>query len=109
MKFFFTTHDKFDDLTGRLREYFPTFVKHRKREFEDLLSALHRKELKVVRDYCHKQLGVAACYRCYQLEELTKNLRYLAQEEDWQGIEKLMPSFEQYLQELIDWSKTISK
>lgn len=94
---------KMDDLAGlpeRIKQYFPDYMQHRLQEYQQLKSALEQADFKGIREYCHKQIGVAACYHCYQLEEITRAIQAHARAGNLEPIADLVGVLEVYLHQL---------
>ena len=73
--FSFTVEDRIDTLPEALRSHFPTFLDRRLTETQQLLDQLQRGDLSGIRNYCHRNCGVAASYHLYQFSEIVEELR----------------------------------
>lgn len=100
MSFVFTKIDLLHDLHSDLRDYMPNFIENRFKEFKELESAVRSNDIKSIRDYCHKQKGVAASYKCFKLEEVTDYMHKFALEGEITPIKEVLPILKTYLDEL---------
>ena len=100
MSFQFTKQDDFENLHPNIATYMKAFVKHRIEAYEQLLSYVEACDFEAIRDYCHGQLGVAGSYRCFKLEEIIKYIQKYAREESIEPIKEVLPSFQEYLNDL---------
>ncbi len=100
MSFSFTTQDEINKLHPSIADYFPTFLQHRIDAFKELEVFVTERNFEKIRDYCHKQIGVAANYKCFKLDEVTRYIQEFAREEKIQEIEDSLQVFNDYLVEL---------
>ena len=105
MSFTFSAVDKFEELPSRIQEYLPTFFNNRWEDFLWFEKALQEKNFEVMRDYCHKQVGVATCYNCFKLYEITRYIQTHARAENYSEIKIVYPSLRDYLLALRGESK----
>ncbi|MAX65865.1 MAG: hypothetical protein QF441_01055 [Bacteriovoracaceae bacterium] len=100
MVFHFTTKDEHHSLHPNIKTYMQVFVKHRFLALEKLKTAVASEDIEGIRDFCHKQIGVAASYKCYRLEEITKYIQKHARKTELEPIKEILPVFEEYLKQL---------
>ena len=100
MSFIFTKIDLIHDLHSDLRDYMPNFIENRFKEFKELESAVSSNDIKSIRDYCHKQKGVAGSYNCFKLEEITDYMHEFALAGEITPIKEVLPILGSYLDEL---------
>lgn len=100
MSFEFTREDEIESLEERVKNHFPTFAQNRWVEFTALEQAVESKDFGFIRDYCHKQLGVASCYHCHRLDELCRYIQDCARSENLIEIKQVMPILSNYLNSL---------
>ena len=100
MSFGFTQEDRFDELPKKIRDYLPNFFENRKQDFLDIENAFKELNFQTIRDYCHKQLGVAQCYNCFRLHEIVTVLQVYAREENEGQITAIYPELKKYLNTL---------
>ena len=65
-----------------------------------VLDAIDKEDHQTIRDYCHKVVGTARSYHFFQLEEITKRLQEYSRDKNMDGIKKLMPVYNAYIQNL---------
>ena len=97
MTFNFSVEDKFDELPPRIQAYLPTFFKNRWEDFLWFESALKDQNFKEIRDYCHKQIGVATCYNSYKLHEVVRHIQIHARAENFAEVKSAYISLRDYL------------
>lgn len=100
MSFKFEKSDDFKNLHPNIATYMNTFVTHRIEAFDKFTQYVDNSDFSKIRDYCHGQLGVAASYRCFKLEEVLKYIQRYAREEQIDPIKEVLPVFEEYLKNL---------
>jgi hypothetical protein len=100
MSFSFQREDDYRNLHPKIATYMETFVKHRIEAFGELEVFVADENFEKIRDFCHAQLGVAASYRCFKLEELIKYIQEFARTEEITPIKDVLPIFENYLRKL---------
>jgi hypothetical protein len=100
VSFKFCTVDKFDQLHPNIASNLKSFLKNRIVAFDGLKSAVAKDDLEIIRAFCHTQLGVASCYNCFRLEEITKHIQGLVKKKDINAIKAIMPIFQEYVSEL---------
>lgn len=105
MKFIFSKEDKFEDLPEKIRDYLPTFFKNRWEDLKDLEDSIENKDFRGVRDYCHKQVGVATCYNCFKLHEIVLYIQEQAKQENHANLLEVQPVIREYLNQLHSKSK----
>ncbi len=95
-KFSFTVEDQYEELEPALQEYMPHFVEHRIKELEGFDRAVNDLDFQAIREYCHKQEGIAASYKCYRLEEMAKFIHKFAKLEEIGPIIEVLPTLKEY-------------
>ena len=100
MSFSFKKDDDFKNLHPNIASYMAVFVDHRIEAFTELKSFVETRNFQKIRDFCHGQLGVAASYKCFKLEELILYIQEFARTEEISPIADVLPIFETYLREL---------
>jgi hypothetical protein len=100
MSFSFKKEDDYKNLHPKIATYMEVFVQHRIEAFTKLKAYVADENFEKIRDFCHAQLGVAASYKCYKLEEIIKYMQEYARSEDIKPIREVLPVFETYLSEL---------
>ena len=100
MSFKFTRVDKISELPGPIKEHVRNFVSNRFTQYNILLEAIDDEDFEEVRLFCHAQLGVAASYHCYKLEEITSYIQECARQETMKPIKEILPILSKYLNDL---------
>ncbi|MAZ48114.1 MAG: hypothetical protein CME65_06105 [Halobacteriovoraceae bacterium] len=103
--FKFSKEDKFENLPEKIRDYLPTFFENRLEDLSDLEYSIEKKDFRGVRDYCHKQVGVATCYNCFKLHEIVLYIQEQAKLENHANLLEVQPILRDYLTQLIRKSK----
>lgn len=100
MNFSFTTQDEITELHPKIGSNMDKFVSNRWIAYLKLEAAVNELDFDEIRSFCHNQLGVAACYNCYKLEEICKYIQPFAREDNLAPIQDVMPVLKLYLEEL---------
>lgn len=100
MSFQFSTKDSIEALPAGIKGSLPKVLSNRVKEFEGFKLALLDGDFTQIRDYCHKQKGVAACYNLYCLEEIIDFIHPFAHSEDAESMKAVLPVFEKYIAEI---------
>lgn len=100
MSFEFTQNDNFEELPKKIRDYLPTFFENRNQDFKEIENAFIELNYQIIRDYCHKQLGVAQCYNCFKLHEIVTVLQSYAREENGVQVKAIYSQLKSYLNSL---------
>lgn len=105
MSFTFSREDRFDELPPKIKEYLPVFIQNRWEDFLKFEKALAEKNFEMMRDYCHKQIGVATCYNCFRLYDLVLYIQEQARAENHEKLVEVFPELRTYLEGLRGQSK----
>ncbi len=100
MSFNFKRNDEFESLHPNIASYMTVFVENRLKAFFELEQAVSTADFERIRDFCHGQLGVAASYKCFKLEEIIIYIQGFARKEEMGPISEVLPVFRAYLDEL---------
>lgn len=100
MTFKFKRSDDFTSLHPNIATYMEVFVENRIKAFNELEGAVKSENFQKIRDYCHAQLGVAASYNCFKLEEVILYIQDFARKEEISPIIEVLPIFKDYLDHL---------
>ncbi len=100
MAFEFSKTDNIEELHPAIKQYFESFVINRAKAFDQLEAAVENGNFMAIRDYCHDQLGVAASYNCFKLEEAVLYIQDYARKEQLSPIKEILPKLGSYLREL---------
>ena len=100
MKFTFTKSDDIHNLHPDIKLYMENFVNNRIIGFSELQKAVTSNNHEGVRNFCHKQLGVAVSYNCHRLDEICRYIQDYARKEEMAPISAVMDEFEAYLKDL---------
>lgn len=100
MGFRFSAEDKYDQLPESILCYMQNFVQNRIDGLEELEAFVAVSDFDGIRDYCHKQVGVAGSYYCYKLEEIIKYIQYHARKNDIGPIQDVIEDLRSYLEDL---------
>lgn len=105
MSFIFTKTDRFEELHPNIRNFLPTFIKHRVDEYELFKHAVAQGEIDAIRLYCHKIVGISASYNCFKLEEMAFFIQKCSRENNVEAIKEHLDIFSDYINELAAYSK----
>lgn len=100
MSFQFSKKDNIDGLPSGIKTSLPKVLDNRIKEFEEFKLALEDGNFSLIRDYCHKQKGVAACYNLFCLEEIIDYIHPFAHAENADAMKETLSVFEKYITEI---------
>ncbi len=100
MTFKFERTDEFTSLHPNIANYMSVFVENRIKALGEIENAINGDDFQKIRDICHGQLGVAASYKCFKLEEIILYIQNFARKEEMTPIVEVLPVFKDYLDQL---------
>jgi hypothetical protein len=100
MGFQFSKKDNIEGLPAGIKGSLPKVLNNRVKEFVGFKTALMDGNFIEIRDYCHKQKGVAACYNLFCLEEIIDFIHPFAHSEDAESMKAVLPAFEKYITQI---------
>ena len=99
--------DCLENLPDKLKEYFPTFIRRCKKEFDHFSADVKAGDFKGLSKFYHSQVGIVASYHLFRYEELVKELKQISLHGTKAALDRHLETMNSYLVATIELSKNL--